>query len=180
MATLSPVEQLDRAIEVALSHLQVNWSQADKVRIAQALSGLPPLYQGYPMPFSTYLLFVLEQGHLNRLCYVNALIHDTILQKFSDGYAEMQADANTTAIVDQKNFQSEACAFQDIAKAISSPHLAISTLYRYMVAIQMSLDSLITDDLFTEAKLQLRKNPYSYFAYGPKFVPFLPLRWRDL
>lgn len=85
MATLSPVEQLDRAIEVALSHLQVNWSQADKVRIAQALSGLPPLYQGYPMPFSTYLLFVLEQGHLNRLCYVNALIHDTILQNFLTG-----------------------------------------------------------------------------------------------
>ena len=51
MAALSPVEQLDRAIEVALSHLQVNWSQADKVRIAQALAGLPPLYQGYPMPF---------------------------------------------------------------------------------------------------------------------------------
>lgn len=177
---LSPTEQLNRAIDVTMSHLHIGWSASDKHRIAEALSKLPPLYQGYDMPFSTYLLFVLEQGQVNRLCYVNAMIHETLLKQFVDGYAEMQTNANTTAVVDQKNFQSEAFAFQDIAKAISSPHLAISTLYRYMIAIQLSLDSLITDDLFATAKMQMRQNPYLYFAYGPKFVQFLPLRWRDL
>ena len=139
-----------------------------------------PKVNNRPMPYVTYFLYVRNEGSLNTARFVDAFLAKSIVDRFANNCPAMQDAANVTASVDFRCFESEVKAFSDVEEAIANPHLDISPLYRYMGAVQQGYIVLITDKLKQEAVLQLRTNPYSFFAYGEDYVPLMPIMWGEL
>lgn len=172
-------QELIDAIVLTYGCMPNNWGNRLS-DIEAALSKLPPLSNGLPMPYSTYFFRVVSKTNISSMVFVNSVISQDNIQKFIDIYPELEEAAKVEGKVDVKNFCSEVEAFGSISDAITSPHLEISALYRYIAAIQQSCSILITDDLFEAAKRHLRRNPYRFFAYGEESISYMPLTWEEI
>ena len=135
---------------------------------------------GRKAPLSTYLLFLLSKPDKNYCAYLNSIMCITHIPEFQRYLEELKQDATVIACTDDSNFQQELSAFGDIEKAVEHPHLYISPLFRYIMAMHMSYDFLVDDDLYNEAQNQLRKNPYFFTTYGPEFIDYMPLLWEEI
>lgn len=171
-------EELHRALTIAYGEYPPGW----RSKFPEMMSVLDnfPKVNDRSMPYVTFFFFVRNEGSLATARFVDAFMSEAFIEKFVASCPAMQDAAKVTASIDERCFRSEVEAFSNPEEAISNPHLDISPLYRYMGAVQQDYIVLITDKLQEEAILQLRVNPYSYFAYGEDYIPLMPIKWSDL
>ena len=172
-------QELVDAIALTYGCIPNGWQQRLK-EIEVALSKLPPMSNGLLMPLSTYFFRVVSNTNVASMVFVNSVISDDNIKKFIDLCPELEEAAKVEGTVDVKNFYSEVDAFGSVYDAITAPHLEISSLYRYIAAIQQSCSMLIDDNLFESAKRHLRRNPYRFFAYGDESTQYMPLTWEEI
>lgn len=156
------------------------WRGAEQ-RIEQRLSKLPKVRDDFPMPFSTYILKALvTHGLTYRLLNVNAFLSEQYISDFINSYSKMRDVANIQAELDKRNFQDEIMTRQEIVPALKAPQLDISEIYRYAVAVHLSMLTYIPDDVKATAVYKLRLNPFLYIAYGDQFEAYMPVRIEGL
>lgn len=167
-------------LSLAYGGIPYGWSAPDKFSAIEQFMASFPLIEGRQAPLSTFLLYVKTQLRLDLTATFQTVFSEKMKNSFSEHLRELSNRANVQAGLDDGNFKAEVAAFGDIAKAVSSPHLEISALYRYMAAVQQSLLDVVTDALLKAATAELRENPYLYFAYGRSFLPLMPIAWEAL
>ena len=141
---------------------------------------VPELQPGYRVPLSTYLLFAQQGLRFDLSTIYSIIFSEKMFKRFKDNMPVMSEAANTQAVLDARSFESEVSAFNNIEQAVREPHLDISELYRYMVAMQRGLVFCVDDTMIAKAIDQLRRNPYLYLAYGEPFYELMPIGWEEL
>lgn len=131
-------------------------------------------------PISTYLMYLLSRPDKNYCAYLQSIMCAENVAAFAEFFEEARKDAAIIAATDDSNFQQELTAFDDLEKTIENPHLYISPLFRYIMAMYMSYDFLVTDCLYRDAKYQLRQNPHFFEAYGEEYKTYMPLLWEEI
>ena len=173
-------EQIINALNLCYQGVPYGWNATERLsEIGNFMSEFERI-EGQEVPLSTYLIFTKTQLRLDLTAAFNAVFSAKLKESFRSRLQELKDKARVQVGLDDGNFKAEVAAFGDIAKAVTSPHLEISALYRYMAAVQQSQLEVITDALVAEATAVLRENPYLYFAYGRDFLPLMPIAWEAL
>lgn len=166
-----------RAANIVLQGLPETWGY-NMTPIIEGFRMLPPVAEGYPMPYTTYLLYIVKKyGITAKLLYANALFAD--VSNFVNSYRSMESAAADITHMDTLNFNAELEAFDDMESAILKPHLGISPLYRYIIAHDVCMEMILKPANAESAILQLRENPFFYFQY-PDHINLMPIKWEDL
>ena len=156
------------------------WTTTDRLSaMANFVLTLRPIH-GRPVPLSTYLLYAKSVLRFDLSTNFTAVFSEKIKNSFSEHLITLEDTAKVQVALDDGNFKAEVAAFGDMAIAITSPHLDISALYRYMAAIQQGMLSCITDSLVADAVHCLRSNPYLYFSYGDDYIELMPVTWEGI
>lgn len=170
-------EHIKRAARIVLKDVPSTWAR-ELPKLVSAYNAMPLVNGKYKMPFSTILLYVVRTTGLNNnILYVERLL--PLLTKFAGTYQEMEEAAKNTTQLDALNCQAELDAFGSIESCIVKPRLAISPLYRYIIAHDMCVELLLTDADRNKAIEQLRDNPYFYFEY-PEYENLMPITWEEI
>ena len=173
-------EHILNTLALVYGGVPYGWSAPDKFSAIDIyMSSFPPI-EGRQVPLSTFLLFAKTQLRIDLIATFATVFSEKLKNSFSDHLTELSRRANVQAGLDDGNFKAEVAAFGDIAKAVLTPHLEISALYRYMAAMQQSLLDAVTDELVKDAVAGLRENPYLSFAYGKAFLQLMPIAWEAL
>ena len=139
---------------------------------------MKPIQEGYHTPFTTFLLYVINKtGIGNNIIWAGNLVKQ--IPDFVTTYPSMQEEAKSITKLDVLNMQAEMEAFDSIENCIIKPRLAISNLYRYVVAQDLSMELLLTPEDTAKAIKQLRENPYFYFEYLD-YKHLMPTTWEEL
>ena len=177
--TESRESELHRALTLCYGEYPMGW-RSQFPEIMQVLSDLPKV-NDREMPYVTYFIFVTTEKSLATMRFINAFTHPGLVKEFiTTRCPALEDSAKVTAAVDFHCFDAEVKAFEDTQEAIQAPHLDVSPLYRYLAAVQQDQIVLITEEIQNAAIYQIRKNPYSYFAYGEDFLPLMPIVWGEI
>lgn len=174
------VEKLRKAVIAVAGAVPDRWHDTLMEDIADTMDGLQPVARGRPMPYSTFLIYVFNEKGPNGLLYSNAMFGGNCIARFTDKYQQWKEEADVRANVDFQNTAKELEAFNDVEECIKNPHLSISSLFRYILAQKLAMQSLLTEELIAGARYELRKNPWLYFAFGDEFQNYMPLKWEDI
>ena len=174
------VEKLKKAVIAVIGTVPDRWHDTLMNEVVETLDGLPPVARGRPMPYSTFLIYVFNEKGPNGLLYTNTMFGGNFIAKFTERYQQWKEEADVRANVDFQNTAKELEAFNDVEECIRNPHLSISSLFRYILAQKLAMQSLLTEELIAGARYELRKNPWLYFAFGDEFQNYMPLKWEDI
>lgn len=177
---MDAVEKLKKAVIAVIGAVPDRWHDTLMNEVVEALDGLPPVARGRPMPYSTFLIYVFNEKGPNGLLYTNTMFGGNFIAKFTERYQQWKEEADVRANVDFQNTAKELEAFNDVEECIKNPHLSISSLFRYILAQKLAMQSLLTEELIAGARYELRKNPWLYFAFGDEFQNYMPLKWEDI
>ena len=175
-------DKIKRAALIVIGSVPVNWFQTISVDNGKALvdayNKMPELAPSYPVPFTTFLLYMVRKhGITNKILWVGNVME--CMPAFVATYPEMRETARATTELDAANMQAEFDAFGSLENCIVKPKLAISPIYRYLVAQDTNMDILLTEDDRLKAINQLRENPYFYLEY-PEYQNLMPITWEEL
>ena len=174
------VEKLKKAVSAVAGAVPDRWHDKLMEDIADTMDGLQPVARGRPMPYSTFLIYVFDEKGPNGLLYSNTMFGGNCVARFPDKYQQWKEEADVIANVDFQNNAKELDAFNDVEECIKKPHLSISSLFRYILAQKLAMQSLLTEELIAGARYELRKNPWLYFSFGDQFQNYMPLKWEDI
>lgn len=177
---MDAVEKLKKAVIAVIGAVPDRWHDTLMNEVVEALDGLPPVARGRPMPYSTFIIYVFNEKGPNGLLYTNTMFGGNFIAKFTERYQQWKEEADVRANVDFQNTAKELEAFNDVEECIRNPHLSISSLFRYILAQKLAMQSLLTEELIAGARYELRKNPWLYFAFGDEFQNYMPLKWEDI
>lgn len=173
-------ERLNKALTVMYGSPPFGLTPTIVREIQTRFDQIPDPSPGYKYPIISFLVFATQNCRFDLSTLYRVVFSDGMFKRFYNQIPVLQEEARTQAVLDAKNFESEVKAFKDIEAAIKNPHLDISELYRYMVALQQGMLFCIEDKLITKAITALRRNPYLYFAYGDEFIELMPTGWEEL
>lgn len=148
--------------------------------IACFISNIPKLDGEHAVPATSYLMYARQATRFDLQTAYNAIFSVNLSKKFEESMPIMKEEACVQVKLDVKNMESEVNAFGSLDSAITNPHLDISPVYRYTVAIQQSLLHLIDEDLVNKAITMLRRNPYLFWSYGESYIDLMPISWEDV
>jgi hypothetical protein len=171
-------DKIKRAAIIVIGSVPINWFQNTNNALTNAYNNMPELAPSYPVPFTTFLLYIVRKhGITNKILWASSVID--CIPTFVATYPEMKEIARTTTELDAANMQAEFEAFGSLENCIVKPKLAISPIYRYLVAQDTNMDILLTEDDRLKAINQLRENPYFYLEY-PEYQNLMPITWEEL
>ena len=156
------------------------WTTPDRLSSIQAMLMMFPKIRDRVVPLTTYLLYAKSSLRLDLVTRYEAVFSERMRSSFVDHLDILRNQASVQVPLDDGNFKAEVTAFANMEMAIMAPHLDVSPLYRYMVAIQQGMLMCVDDNLVADAVSCLRTNPYLYFAYGQDFEDLMPIAWGDL
>lgn len=170
-------DKIKKAAQVILNSIPENWLH-NMSMLCHEYMKMPCMQEGYHPPFTTFLLHVIDKtGIGNNIIWANNLIKQ--MPSFIAHYPLLQEEAKTITKLDVLNMQAEMDAFDSVENCIIKPRLAISSLYRYVVAQDLSMEFLLTDEDTDKAIKQLRENPYFYFEYLD-YKHLMPITWEEI
>lgn len=170
-------DKIKQAAQIVLGSVPSNWLPNMSMLVTEYES-MPEIKQGYRIPYTTFLLYVLgKSGINNQFIWAAQLVKQ--IPSFVATYDEMKAIAESTTKLDVLNMQAEMNAYDSLEHCIVEPKLAISPLYRYIVAQDTNMELLLTDYDTNKAIKQLRENPYFYLEY-PNHTHLMPITWEEL
>lgn len=173
-------EKLSKAAIAVTGGVPATWSDAMMNDVAAVLDGLQPVSPGRPMPYSTFLIWVFNERGPKALEYQNPMLGGEAVERFESKYPQWKEEAEVRAKVDFSNAAKELEAFNDVQACIRSPHLSLSSLFRYLLCQKLSFQALLDTEMTGKAKYDLRKNPWLYAAYGEQLETLMPLKWEDI
>jgi hypothetical protein len=169
--------KITKAANIVLGSVPENWMYNLRM-MAEDYRQMPEINPGYIVPYTTFILYVLSKvGINNQIIWAQNMIKHRM--PFVETYADMKSTAQTTTNMDVLNMKAELDAFGSLENCIVKPKLAISPLYRYIIAQDTNMELLLTDNDTTKAIKQLRENPYFYFEYLD-YVNLMPITWEEL
>lgn len=172
-------ESVKKALFIVYGGIPQAWSSRLN-DIACFISAIPKLDREHCVPITTYLIYARQETRFDLQTAYNAIFSANLSKKFEEAMPVMQEEACVQVKLDVKNMESEVNAFGSLDSAITNPHLDISPVYRYTVAIQQSLLHLIDEDLVSKAITMIRRNPYLFWAYGDAYIDLMPISWEDV
>lgn len=173
-------EKIISSMSIVYGSPPYGWVTASRLEAVQALILMLPKVHGRDMLLTTYLLFARSSLRFDNSANFDAVFSDKMKSAFIEHTSTLRSQAPVQVALDGGNFRAEVTAFSSMELAITDPHLDVSALYRYMVAIQRGMLMCVDDTLVEEAVSALRTNPFLYFAYGDDFIPYMPIAWEDL
>lgn len=172
-------EAVKRALHIVYGGVPQSWSFRLK-DIATFISNLGKLDDKHEIPATTYLIYARQESRFDLQTAYNAIFSTNLGAKFKETLPIMKEEATIQVKLDVKNMESEVKAFGSLDSAITNPHLDISPVYRYTVAIQQSLLHLIDEDLVNKAIILIRRNPYLFWSYGADYIDLMPISWEAI
>lgn len=168
------------ALSVVYGSPPYGWNTYERFSHIQEVLRQLPKVNGREVPLTTYLLFAKASLRMDLIIRFDVVFSENLQSQFASHMRQLEDQSKVQVTLDDGNFKAEVTAFASLEMAIKEPHLDVSPLYRYMVAIQQGMLTCIEDSLVSEAISALRVNPYLYFAYGPDFEVLMPVTWEDL
>lgn len=172
-------EAVKRALYVVYGGIPQSWFFRLK-DIAAFISNLKKLDDRHEVPATTYLMYARQESRFDLQTAYNVIFSTNLGNKFEETLPVMKEEATVQVKLDVKNMESEVRAFGSIETAIVNPHLDISPVYRYTVAIQQSLLHLVDEELVNKAVVLLRRNPYLFWSYGNDYIDLMPISWEAI
>lgn len=180
MTVNTPADKLVRAANLVLGGVPPKWGKSGFDLVLEFLVKLPEIRDGYATPHTTYLIYIVNSGDTSAMSFAQAAVNTKMAEGFLNHMGSLDDMTPVLATGDIEGFHREVEAFGDIEQAILKPHLGITPLYRYIAAFQNGLFPLVDTEMMNSAKLQLRTNPFLFFAYGQRMQTYMPLLWKDV
>ena len=168
------------------------WTDHGMDKAAERFRTLPLFINQVPIPVTTYLLFVRERyGLASAVMRIpQALTGEELLAEFAGKYTVRRiaswesawgVDALKDVDLDNRTIALETVGgLREQEDVIEQPQMQLTAIFRYVSAMELNNPLLIGPQVRNEAVLQLRRNPYNYYAYGPEAIPRMPLEWSAL
>lgn len=173
-------DYIERSVIAVFGGVPDTWGGSYVEKLKALHANLPEVSKGFKMPLSTYLYWLLDNyGYSPKVTFLPSLCSVKTYNLFLEKLQILYEDSLLRVALDLKACETQVTAFGGVDSCIFEPRLYVSPVYRYILAQEHGMGMLLEGtDVYDTALTQLRKNPYTYFAYGD--IAQMPVRWEEL